>query len=32
MRTAGDGPEGVRLRGIIVVLWRAGLGSARHSP
>jgi site-specific recombinase XerC len=25
MRTAGDSPEGVRLRGIIVVLWRAGL-------
>jgi site-specific recombinase XerD len=25
MRAAGDGSEGVRLRGIIVVLWRAGL-------
>ena len=25
MRAAGEGPEGVRLRGIIVVLWRAGL-------
>jgi len=25
MRAAGDGREGVRLRGIIVVLWRAGL-------
>ena len=25
MRAAGDGPEGVRLRGVIVVLWRAGL-------
>ena len=25
MRVAGDGPEGVRLRGIVVVLWRAGL-------
>jgi len=25
MRAAGDSPEGVRLRGIIVVLWRAGL-------
>ena len=25
MRATGDGPEGVRLRGIIVVLWRAGL-------
>ena len=25
MRAAGDQPEGVRLRGVIVVLWRAGL-------
>jgi site-specific recombinase XerC len=25
MRAAGDSPEGVRLRGIVVVLWRAGL-------
>ncbi|MGO9957510.1 MAG: tyrosine-type recombinase/integrase [Solirubrobacteraceae bacterium] len=25
MRAAGERPEGVRLRGIIVVLWRAGL-------
>jgi site-specific recombinase XerD len=25
MRTAGDLPDGVRLRGLIVVLWRAGL-------
>jgi integrase len=25
MRAAGHSPEGVRLRGIIVVLWRAGL-------
>jgi site-specific recombinase XerD len=25
MRLAGDSPEGVRLRGVIVVLWRAGL-------
>ena len=25
MRAAGEGPEGVRSRGIIVVLWRAGL-------
>ena len=25
MRVAGDTPEGVRLRGIVVVLWRAGL-------
>jgi integrase len=25
MRTAGDRPDGLRLRGVIVVLWRAGL-------
>jgi site-specific recombinase XerD len=25
MRAAGDGPHGFRLRGLIVVLWRAGL-------
>src|SRR5438270_10175100 len=25
MRTAGDDPDGLRLRGLIVVLWRAGL-------
>ena len=25
MRAAGDGPQGRRLRGLIVVLWRAGL-------
>jgi len=25
MRTAGDNDDGVRLRGLIVVLWRAGL-------
>lgn len=25
MRAAGDGPDAVRLRGVIVVLWRAGL-------
>jgi integrase len=25
MRAAGDSPDGVRLRGVIVVLWRAGL-------
>jgi integrase len=25
IRTAGDRPEGLRLRGLIVVLWRAGL-------
>ena len=25
MRAAGDGPEAMRLRGLIIVLWRAGL-------
>jgi site-specific recombinase XerD len=25
MRCAGDDPDGLRLRGVIVVLWRAGL-------
>jgi site-specific recombinase XerC len=25
MRTAGDTPDGIRLRAIVVVLWRAGL-------
>jgi site-specific recombinase XerD len=25
MSAAGDGPDGVRLRGVIVMLWRAGL-------
>jgi integrase len=25
MRAAGDSPDGVRLRGVMVVLWRAGL-------
>jgi len=25
MRAVGDRPDGVRLRGVIVVLWRAGL-------
>jgi site-specific recombinase XerD len=25
MRAAGDGPDGIRLRGVITVLWRAGL-------
>jgi site-specific recombinase XerC len=25
MRAAGDGPDGMRLRGVIVMLWRAGL-------
>jgi hypothetical protein len=32
MRAAGDGVHGRRLRGLIVVLWRAGLRiSARSS-
>jgi hypothetical protein len=30
MRVAGAAAEGVRLRGLIVVLWRARYGSARH--
>jgi len=25
MRVAGESPEGVRLRAIVVILWRAGL-------
>ncbi len=25
MRAAGDGPEAMRLRGVIIMLWRAGL-------
>ena len=25
MRAAGDGPEAMRLRGVVIVLWRAGL-------
>ena len=25
MRAAGDSAEGVRMRGIIIVMWRAGL-------
>ncbi len=25
MRAAGDSQEGVRLRGVIIMLWRAGL-------
>ena len=25
MRTAGENPDGLRLRGLVVVLWRAGL-------
>ena len=32
MRHAGDSVHGRRLRGLIVVLWRAGLRSARRSP
>jgi hypothetical protein len=31
MRSAGDTPHGLRTRALIVVLWRAGCGSARHS-
>lgn len=30
MRTAGDGLHGRRLRGLIVVLWRAVCASRRH--
>jgi hypothetical protein len=30
MRAAGDDTDGIRLRGLIVVLWRAGL-PAKHS-
>ena len=25
MRAAGNDPDGIRLRGVIVVIWRAGL-------
>ncbi|MBV9338528.1 MAG: tyrosine-type recombinase/integrase [Solirubrobacterales bacterium] len=25
MRAAGDSPDGLRLRGVVVMLWRAGL-------
>jgi integrase len=32
MRTAGDRPEGLRLRGVIVVLWRAGLSISEALP
>jgi hypothetical protein len=31
MRAAGDGLAGDRIRGLIVVLWRAGPGSRRRS-
>jgi hypothetical protein len=30
MREAGDGRSSARLRGLIVVLWRAGLRTARQ--
>jgi len=30
MRAAGDGPDGARLRALIVILWRTG-GSVKHS-
>ena len=29
---AGDGPHGQRLRGMIVVLWRAGLRIQKNDP
>ena len=32
MRVAGDDAHGQRLRGLIVVLWRAGLRSRRRWP
>jgi site-specific recombinase XerD len=25
MRAAGDGPDGIRLRAVIIIMWRAGL-------
>jgi len=25
MRAAGEGPDGARLRALLVILWRAGL-------
>ncbi len=31
MRAGGDSPDGVRLRGVIVVLWRAGLRDKRSA-
>jgi hypothetical protein len=31
MRVAGDRVHGLRLRGLIVAMWRAGCGSARRS-
>jgi hypothetical protein len=30
MRYAGDRPDGLRMRGLIVVLWRAGSARARR--
>lgn len=32
MRVAGDDAEGARLRGLIVVLWRAGLTARGRCP
>jgi hypothetical protein len=34
MRAAGDRPHGRRLRGLVVILWRAGLRYRKrsHSP
>ena len=32
MRAAGDGPEAMRLRGLIIVLWRAGLRISEALP
>lgn len=32
MRAAGDSQDGVRLRGVIVVLWRAGLRISEAGP
>jgi hypothetical protein len=31
MRTAGDGTHGRRLRGLIVIMWRAGCASRKRS-
>ena len=31
MRAAGDRPDGLRLRGVIVVLWLRGCGSRKRS-
>jgi hypothetical protein len=32
MRSAGDDPDGVRLRGVFMTLWRAGLRISKRSP